>query len=292
MKFRLIYTFFLLAFVAMISLGNKTGRASNGGKGSTGAPGDNDVVSGQLRTCQGCHAGSATIQVTLTIELLDTMTLLPVTQFTGGKTYKSRVTVNKIAGNPAGYGAQMVALLDAGNVEHKGFSSPSANAKLTKLSGAAGRTYLEHKTTSTTNIFEALWTAPAAGSGSVTFYSAGNGVNGNNASGGDAAAKTSFTVQDETVSAVDFQVEKSAAIVVSPNPVRDVMSLEINGLSPENDDLLEVFDSTGRLVFSQKMSGETALEIQTDGWPTGLLVVKISRAGRPLAVAKLVKVGH
>ena len=81
MKFRFVYTTFLLALVALISLSNKTGRAASGGKGSTGAPGDNDLVSGQLRTCQGCHAGSATIQVTLTIELLDTLTNLPVTHF-------------------------------------------------------------------------------------------------------------------------------------------------------------------------------------------------------------------
>lgn len=56
----------------------------------------------------------------------------------------------------------------------------------TQLVTIAGRPYLEHANgPSATGVFQALWTAPNAGSGNVTFYGIGLGVNQNGGTSGD-----------------------------------------------------------------------------------------------------------
>ncbi len=290
MKFRIIYTTFFLLLVACVAMSNKPGRAKNQQKGSTGAPGDNDIVSGQVRTCQGCHAGSATIQVTLKVDILDGTTI--VTKYTPDKAYTARVTVVTAAGSPAGFGFQMIALKDAGNVEHKGFSAPATNVQLITLAGTAGRTYAEHKGPSATNTFDMTWTAPASGSGSVTFYASGNGVNNNNASGGDAAAKTTLAITEASSATDDFSGEK-LGIELSQNPVSNQFFIKIMENPTAGPVDLTVFDLTGRPVFSKKetlLGGDQNLALDASDWQNGIYLVRASRNGQMLKTLKLVKI--
>ncbi len=54
-----------------------------------------------------------------------------------------------------------------------------------------GRTYAEHDNVSTPNIFNVVWTAPAAGTGNVT-YAAGNAVDKNGLNSGDGSSVTTL----------------------------------------------------------------------------------------------------
>lgn len=289
MKFKIIYTSFLLLLVACLTMSNKAGRAKNQQLGSTGAPGDNDIVSGVVRTCAGCHAGSATIQVTLQIEVLDGTTA--VTKYTPGKAYTARVTVVKAAGSPAAYGFQMIALKDVDNTDLKGFSAPGTNVQIS-TTNSNGRKYAEHKAPSAANVFEMTWTAPASGTGPVTFYASGNGVNNNNASGGDAAAKTTLTLTENSSATENFGDQKPA-FQLSQNPVLDRFFINFDENRANGAVDVDIFEMAGRQVFSKKgasTSGGQSLEIDASDWQKGIFLVRLSSSGQLLGTQKLVKI--
>jgi Secretion system C-terminal sorting domain/Reeler domain len=291
MKIRFIYTFFLCALVACLTMSNETGRAKSQQKGSTGAPGDNDVVSGALRTCSGCHAGSATIQVTVSIDILDGATV--VTKFVPNKAYTARVTINTAAGTPSGFGFQMTALRDSAGVglPYDGFSNPGANMQLTKITSAK-RTYAEQKTMSTTNTFEMTWTAPATGKGTVTFYAAGNGVNNNNGSGGDSAAKNSL-VLPEASSGIETFNDTKLAVDCIPNPILSDFLVKLPENTPSGMAQLTIFDFSGKVIFQQNQQlngGAQNLEMASENWQKGIYFLRVTQGGKGLAATKLVKI--
>jgi Secretion system C-terminal sorting domain/Reeler domain len=291
MKIKVIYTIFLCALVACLTMSNKAGRAKSQQKGSTGAPGDNDVVSNQLRTCSGCHAGSATIQVTISIDILDGATV--VTKFTPNKAYTARVTVNKVAGSPAKYGFQMTALRDSSGVgvPYDGFSAPGANMQLTKIASAK-RTYAEQNGASATNTFEMTWTAPAAGKGTVTFYAAGNGVDGANNQGGDSAAKNSLVLPEAT-SGISVLGNPKLAVECFPNPILSDFLVKMPENTPSGAAQLTIFDFSGKIIFQQNHNlagGAQTLEMPAENWQKGIYFLRITQGGKALSATKLVKI--
>ena len=185
MKFRLVYLIFFTLLVSVIFMSNKNGRAASQNAGNTGAPGDQSNANGSPRTCNYCHSGS-TLTATMNIAVIDS-TGAAVTQYVPGRQYTERVTINSSGAAFNGYGFQTIALKDAGNTDLDGFSDPGGNNyKISSISN--GRTYAEHDNVSTSNVFEVKWTAPPAGTGPITFYAAGNGVNKNGLSSGDSGA--------------------------------------------------------------------------------------------------------
>ena len=211
MKFKFVYPLFTLAIGAFIFLSNSNGRVSVGNEGNAGAPGD---MAQNGRTCQNCHNGGP-IQVTLDIEVSkDGAT---VASYVPGEDYEVKVIINDAAGNPSGYGVQVVAEVDSDNSSTNSWSNPSSNAKTASTSD--GRSYIEQDGTSSSNEFSATWTAPASGSGSVTIYSCGNGVNGNGMTSGDGAACNSFTLSEEGGASAFETARTENSFHLQPNPV-------------------------------------------------------------------------
>ena len=73
------------------------------------------------------------------------------------------------------------------------------------------------------------WTAPAEGSGAVTFYAAYNLANGNSSTSGDTIKLSTLTVNEKGSNAVDEIDVMSTNIRVYPNPATDVITLKSNG---------------------------------------------------------------
>lgn len=188
MKQKTLLTIFGLAFLAFVFSSNSGGRASSGGSGNTGAPGEG--------TCASCHSGGS-FGASLTIQVFNAGTTTPVTNYMPGTTYDLKVTVSNSSGAPAGYGFQMVALKNSTNTNTGTWTTPGSN---TKIGTAGSRSYVEHGvggTYSASNIFTTKWVAPASGTGSVTFYSAGNVVNGNGGTSGDSpTSSVSLTLSE------------------------------------------------------------------------------------------------
>ncbi len=289
MKLRFVFALFFSALATVVLMSNKNGRASVGVRGSTGAPGD-EVVSGQLRTCQNCHAGgNFNLSVSLDFFNADSS---KAAFFVPGSEYSARVKVKRSGAAPARFGFQMIGVLKGSGAEHKGFSAPSANAKLTTPASGpqAGRTYAEHKTASTDSVFWVKWKAPATTGTSVDFYVAAIGANNNSQSGGDAGVKAVFNFSDQTLSSGEAEAAEKSDLRVLRDPLAGGSFFAQAENATAGERLFEVFSMDGRLVFSEKMklvAGVSTFEIDAAGWPSGLFLLKMSEKGRFLASAKL-----
>lgn len=283
MKIRL-FLLFMLAMVGLLTLpGNKNGRASQSGKGNTGAPGD-ETLNGAPYTCTGCHNDGAFNPVVF-ISILDTGGVA-ITHYTPGKLYTARVSINAAGAGLSGYGFQMIALRDTGNIDLDGFSDVNPNNyKIATINN--GRTYAEHANVSASNTFNVRWTAPPAGTGSVTFYAAGNAVNGNSNSNGDGAATSSLKLLEEiTLSSGEPGTPTGPALRVRPNPVSAFAQLELS-LPTAGKYQLTVFDPAGQLVWSSESNmpaGNSTYQIPTELWQAGAYFLSLKGANNSQSV--------
>lgn len=160
----------------------KSGAAKNG-TAVTGAPFNNN------RTCTNCHGGG-NFGGSIVTSLLDGSNNA-VSGYDPGKSYTFKITMNYSTGSPK-YGFQ-TAVATAANTDINKWGTMPQNIHTTFL---GGHTYAEHSTALTTNIITIPWTAPPANTGSVTFYTAGNLVNGNGSTSGDQPVNTLLTIKE------------------------------------------------------------------------------------------------
>ncbi|MBK7409595.1 MAG: hypothetical protein IPL49_04225 [Saprospirales bacterium] len=282
MNWKMIYTSAFLLLSGFLLINNSNGRATVANEGNTGAPGD---VAIDGRTCQNCH-NSASIQVTLDIDVTD-LDENPVSTYIPNNTYLVHVTVNPVVGTPSRYGFQLVSEIDSNNESTKSFSNPSSNAKLVNTSN--GRQYAEHKVPSDTNVFIVQWTAPELGTGDVTFYSGGNGVNFNEESSGDGAAVASFTLAEEAGAWV-VEPANQVTLAVAPNPALESIQL-MGGSALDGAYLLRVLDLTGRIAMQQtgfSVSGAFPQPVSVGQLPSGVYLIQLLN-GRQTASATFYK---
>jgi len=211
------YYLFIILLGSVLMMANSRGRGSTANAGNTGAPGDAAI------TCITCH-GQSTIEVEPRITVMDDEGDA-ITSYIPGTRYRVRTTIDYISGDqPQAYGFQMVALRDSDDSDLAAFSNPDANTVLvTPMS--TGRQYAEQpRPNRDTNYFEVDWVAPDLGTGDVTFYTAGNGVNGNGSTGGDGAATASLTLgEDEASSAT---TELAGAIRIFPTVADQYINIQ------------------------------------------------------------------
>ncbi|HAD12164.1 MAG TPA: hypothetical protein DCF33_06965 [Saprospirales bacterium] len=274
---RLVFILFLGVFSTLVLLGNKNGRATQAQRGNTGAPGD-ETQNGQPKTCQACH-NQGPIQATLAITVLDS-TNNTVTKYIPGKNYKARVTINATGPGLTGYGFQMIALRDSDNTDLDGFSDVNPNNyKIASLPN--GRTYAEHNNISSTNTFDVTWTAPPSGTGSVTFYASGNGVNGTGGTGGDGAGVNSLKLTEFSSAANDLPTAFSNW-TASPNPATDQLQLSGTELGVGAHHF-RAFDASGKVVWesAQMIQNESFItNIPVSDWNSGIYFVQIEQGGK------------
>lgn len=283
MKLRLAYTIFFGLLLLITSLGNKNGRASTPpGAGNTGAPGDESLPNGTPIVCGSCHTsgGINPISSSVTISVLDTEGDT-VTQYIPGQQYTARVTVNTLTGNPSRWGFQMIALKDTGNIDLDGFSDTNPNNYKIATVNSTGRTYAEHDNASTSNIFNVKWTAPAAGTGNVTFYAAGNAVNNNGQNTGDGASFSNLKLTEGSVSSTQNPDAGRIGLRLWPNPVATEANISVV-LPHAGDYRVAVHDPSGRLVWENTQTlpaGENRLTIAATQWDTGVYFATLSGNG-------------
>lgn len=275
MSFRTIFISLSCGFMALVLMGNRNGRAASQGMGNTGAPGD-ETIGGTPRTCVGCHNGGP-IVASLALQVLDDAGN-SVTQYTPGKQYTAKVTITASGNANLGYGFQMIALRDNGNVDLDGFTDPSTTNNFKIATIANGRTYAEHNGISTPNTFEVPWKAPAAGTGNVTFYAAGNGVNRNNNSSGDGAAAIKLQMTEATTA------DKTPELVLpllelAPNPAVNHTRLRIQ-VEQTGTYQIAAFDLSGRSVWTTARTlsegHPSDIDLDVANWPRGLFLLRIS----------------
>ncbi len=294
MKIRLIYALFCAALCVVVLQSNRNGRATVGLEGVTGAPGD-VFQGGNPKTCavNGCHNNGAFAPVTVNISLLESDTsTTSLNQYIPGKQYIARVRITTGSGAPKGYGFQMIAIRDQDSIPANGFTdvSTSNNYRLKTL--GSNRIYAEHQTMSTTNTFDVLWKGPAAGTGSVTFYAAGNAVNNNTSNSGDGATTSKFTVTEGTVSGTDNLHNLASGMRVSPNPVRATAQLMFD-LPTDGAHRIMVHDLSGRIMWennSWMSAGSNTINLPAENWKPGIYLVQMTHENGSSGAVKMVKI--
>ncbi len=169
----------VLAIPALLLLYSYTG-GSPGGK--TGSPGDGGA------TCTQCHAGTAQVQGGLI------STTIPFSGYEPGQTYTITVSAN-MAGISK-YGFELTAE-SAGGVKQGSFSITDP-ARTKKVNGGKAVTHTSGGTVASGNSISWSfdWTAPAAGTGQITFYTAVNATNSNGGTSGDQVYKGTRAVSE------------------------------------------------------------------------------------------------
>lgn len=258
MKRPLLITLSAFSVIAMTTLQSYNDGPATNLTQATNAPGSGN------NKCTSCHGGGNFGTVEIDFQLI-TDSGNAVTEYVPGQVYTISAAVNHANGNPSGFGIQMVALDDANNATAGAWANPSANAKLVTLSS---RNYFEQNAPSASNLFTGDWTAPAEGTGSVTFYMGANAVNGNGGTNGDNAVldQVTFTeaVADTANGILNIELEQ---LSVFPNPVMDI--LNVSGL--DQKDQLEIFSINGQRMM---LGAESNNSIDVSVLPTGIYILK------------------
>ena len=258
MKLRIIYTFFALSLGAFVFFGNADGRASSQGQGNTGAPGDETLANGTLRTCQTCH-NNGSFAVTSDFSITDGSGAAVGAAYTPGETYKVTMAISTMPAAPA-YGFQAVALgasLDVNGPSINTWVATSTNAQVAVAQN--GRQYAEQASASTEGTFDMEWTAPATGTGDVSFYYCGNAVNLMSGTNGDNAICGKMTLSEDGASSINAPDAK-VALNIFPNPVGDVMHLKT---TTEQSGIYNavIFDQAGKAVLTRDMDIPTGEKV-------------------------------
>ena len=286
MNLRLLFSTIIAALILILSMGNKNGRASSQNRGNTGAPGD-ETTSGQPKTCMNCH-NQGPITASVAISVLDSNNQV-ITQYIPGNQYTASVKITASGTGLQGYGFQMIALRDAGNTDLDGFKDTNSNNyKIANISN--GKTYAEHDNISSSNTFNVKWVAPMAGTGNVTFYASGNGVNGNGTTSGDGAGVHSLKLFESGTVAINEPNDAAFQIKISPNPILEDALLD-TGKLPTGKYQIRAFNATSKLVWENQVvlsEAGTGIKLPSTEWLAGIYFIHLNGAGKQ-AIVKVLK---
>ena len=261
----LIISSFLL-FGLIILQSHSDGRATRG-RDNTGAPGGQGGGNGPI-SCINCHNG-ADFEVSLNLELLDADSNA-VEEYMPNQIYTARVTIETVSGiDPAGYGFQMVSLIDQDDSDVNGWmdGAHSPNVQLTPIEDLE-RVFAEHDGGSDTNEFTAEWQAPDENSGDISFYIAGIGTNDNGGSSGDYAPDPIKVTFSELTSSSTADLNQGIGLEVYPNPARDFVEIIVQD---ERDYAVKLYDFSGRTL----MEAFNSTQLAVSNLPNGLYFVEV-----------------
>jgi hypothetical protein len=214
-KIKLLFFLFI-----MLTIGMAWQYAVQSVHNSSGAiPGVANDPASNFQNCSSCHSGAAVSPVSNWIT-----TNIPNGGYTPGQKY----TITATATNPnlSKFGFEIAAQ----NTQGQDVGTLTAPNNATQLTFSTKNTYITHTNTSTMGVgsktwtFE--WTAPAKGSGAVTFYGSFLGANDNKNDNGDLVYISSTTVQESTQTTATQAAVQNMEVKVYPNPTSDFVSLE------------------------------------------------------------------
>jgi len=191
-------------------------------EGNTGSPMD-------VNTCTQCHTGTAISQdnwITSNI---------PVTGYTPGSTYT--FTASGTHSGAAKFGFEITSE-DASNKVGTFIVTDATTTKLANNDNAITHTS-SNSVSGDTKTWSFDWTAPAEGTGDITFYGAFNAADGNGSSTGDVIYTSQIAISESTVG---VENNNTIAISIFPNPTRDY--LNINSKNTINN--IRVFNISGK----------------------------------------------
>jgi hypothetical protein len=208
--------------------------ASGAPAAHTGSPAD-----GMTCAMSGCHTGSAVVVVPGVIT-----STVPVTGYIPGQVYTITATVSQAGINKFGFqiSPQSTTGLLRGTLA---ITSPTT----TKIVSTKYVTHTAGGTAASSNsrTWSFNWTAPVAGTGSVTFYGAFNYANSNNNSSGDLIRTSTLVIPEDLSSGIASNDNDPLQLTCWPNPVRENFILGLQ-LTANAYTKVSLVDMRGALV--------------------------------------------
>jgi hypothetical protein len=300
-----------LIVAALFLSSYQSGPAHHAGYDCSGSETGNGNPTG-CSTNGGCHGNTATSAVAVTIEL-DSANGNAVTKYKGGLTYIVKLTgVNNTTSTEAKFGFQLTAIngstptaapVNAGTwdvanlptgvqyspaspgnylanvIEHNTALSPSSGT------GAAGTIYTESFT----------WTAPAKGTGTISFWAALNAVIGFDVASSlvDHWNTASLILDEDTSTATNTgfsTISNNMDVSIYPNPTTDFVQVELDNVAPGAYNI-NAYDAEGRKVATSVLepTGSFAkTTINTSNWAAGIYLLQFTN-GSEERVVRVVK---
>ncbi len=252
-----------------------------------GGAGNRTGSNGSTANCStgGCHASNNAATV-LSLVLLDGVTPVTDGKYIPGKTYHVLLGGTVANANLPKFGFQLSCVKTATTSAQAG-TWALAGATLVASRTSGGLPIMEHtapidgtgagNTWAYTKQFD--WTAPAAGTGSVTFYLTLNAVNNSGTTGGDQPNNKTFAFAEGSVG-----IETIAPIVVSsyPNPVTDQLHISLGNASGSYS--IVAYDMIGKTVHTGSINGSETT-ISTQNWTNGIYYIKVAKDGAEKVIA-------
>lgn len=237
---------------------------------STGAPAGYTGSPFDAKTCKSCHAGPAAIVQAgwITSNVSDS-------GYVPGTTYTITATITRPGHSKFGFEA-----------------SPQSNTgallgtlvKTSTQTQIVGTKYITHTSTGTTGsggikTWTFDWTAPAQGTGSVTFYGAFNASNSNGSSSGDTTFTSTLTLLENTTVGLNSISAVKQNMVIFPNPSSEYIKIQLN-VSEPNLVEIKLYNIEGKLIdillSEQLSSGPVSYDFTTDKYTPGIYFMKVT----------------
>lgn len=245
--------------------------------GTHGTLGNQTNSTGSATGCFNCH-GNQNNATTAAVLLMDGTT--PVTTYVPGQTYTVVLAGSNTGTGHPKFGFQLTCANSGGT----SVGTLSANG-VSGVSARANNTLLEHNTplagtpNSGNMVYAAQfqWTAPAAGTGTVKFYTVINGVNGNgsNDAGDQWNFGTSANITEATTSIRN--TEQIKGVQLFPNPSNGAVTVQIENTTPGKY-RFELMDMTGRVLQTQQTmfgNGTNQCKVDASALSTGIYLMKV-----------------
>jgi hypothetical protein len=279
-KFILLPLVGLLFYVLFSSSASGPGATGDGDRtGATGAPG-----------CSGgsCHSTTATAAITVLVQLYDVTGTTLITSYVGGTPYKIRVTgTNTGATIQNRFGFQVTAVKTSSHATSEGMLAAIASTHLGTYSGI---NIVEHQMAlpptsggggmGTTYVVNIPWTAPMAGTGSVSLFAVINAVNGSGgADPGDLWNNGTLAVPEFTSSAVS---PITGTLVVCTGATTTLTDATTGGTWSSNSTSIATIGTTG--IVSGVAVGTATITYNVTGTGTATAVVTVNTVPAPAAI--------
>lgn len=227
-----------LVIVYDANYNNAHTNGSGAPSGRTGSPGDGAT----------CNTGSCHPSTQPTDQVATITSDVPVGGYVPGTTYNITATASKAGVSEFGF---QLSPQNASGTKLGSFVTPlPAGTQFANPNTGMANKYLTHTGSGTagtdTKTWTVQWTAPAQGTGTVTFYGAFNFTNSNNNSSGDVIKTTSLDITENTSIGIDETVVHGG-FDVFPNPANDIINVSFY-LYEMASVSAEIFDINGRLV--------------------------------------------
>jgi hypothetical protein len=288
---RLMKLYRIISVALSLMLGlvliNATNNSGGPAAGNTRAAGESSC------SRVGCHAS-------LINRPLDSATTIVFAGLTNasyvpGTTYEVTANISSATRNKFGFQLQA---LNSNNTKAGTIAKATASDNTVQIFNGSGtfanRTYIQHTSSGNTGTasggrnrrtWSFKWTAPAAGTGDVTFYACFLIANGNGQEdAADSTYSTRYTLTEGSATAVDPNLAKDIRFVAYPNPTADYVNIAFD-LPKAGDVNLKLINLSGATVYQQTIeatAGAQAHRIEAGNLVPGYYMLHMTVNGQTM----------